>query len=115
MREAKLRICGAQSFTFTFICPLGKTRNHRSRGDTPWEAHIPFSPQGSHASSGPSWEPPFTMRKEGWDFSRRERESRQSCLVSAGLGDLGCSRVFTFTLNCNHGKTHNHRSCGDTP
>ena len=26
-------------FTFTFNCPLGKTHNHRSRGDTPcWEA-----------------------------------------------------------------------------
>ena len=26
------------SFTFTFICHLGKTHNHRSRGDTPWKA-----------------------------------------------------------------------------
>ena len=24
--------------TFTFICHPGKTHNHRSRGDTPWEA-----------------------------------------------------------------------------
>ena len=25
-------------FTFTFIRHLGKTHNHRSRGDTPWRA-----------------------------------------------------------------------------
>ena len=24
--------------TFTLICHLGKTHNHQSRGDTPWEA-----------------------------------------------------------------------------
>ena len=32
------------TFTFTFICHPGKTRNHRSRGDTPWKAQtfMPF-------------------------------------------------------------------------
>ena len=34
------------TFTFTFICHPGTTRNHRSRGDTPWKAqthpHIYF-------------------------------------------------------------------------
>ena len=30
------------TFTFTFICPLGKTHNHRSRGDTPWRAQTDY-------------------------------------------------------------------------
>ena len=28
----------AFTLTFTFISHLGKTHNHRSRGDTPWRA-----------------------------------------------------------------------------
>ena len=31
------------TFTFTFIRHLGKTHNHRSRGDTPWRAQT-FEP-----------------------------------------------------------------------
>ena len=30
-------------FTFTFICHLGKTHDHRSRGDTPWRAQNSIS------------------------------------------------------------------------
>ena len=36
--ELPLHTTAASRFTFTFICPLGKTHNHRSRGDTPWVA-----------------------------------------------------------------------------
>ena len=30
------------TFTFTFISHLGKTHNHRSRGDTPWRAQTRY-------------------------------------------------------------------------
>ena len=33
-------------FTFTFICHLGKTHNHRSRGDTPWRAQTTYETGG---------------------------------------------------------------------
>ena len=43
--QAWVRVCrganlrkGQFTFTFTFIRHLGKTHNHRSRGDTPWRA-----------------------------------------------------------------------------
>ena len=41
-------------FTFTFICHLGKTHNHRSRGDTPWKAQTFRSAhhRGKHSQSG---------------------------------------------------------------
>ena len=38
MHPSHKAIHNHNTFTFTFIRHLGKTHNHRSRGDTPWRA-----------------------------------------------------------------------------